>query len=170
MESFSRVFDVNVTGSHYTILAFLPLLASANLCRPSPENDVLSPPRPQIIITSSIGGILNRPAGFAYGLSKAALLHMVGVWCAQLAEHQIRVNGIAPGLFHTDMAAPLYKHYGIPGTGVSDGSFPAERIPITRGGVDVDIAGLVLWMASFSGGYLNGETIVLDGGSRRVIA
>ncbi|PLB51638.1 NAD(P)-binding protein [Aspergillus steynii IBT 23096] len=170
MDSFSRVFDVNVTGSHYTILAFLPLLANANLSRPSPQQDIIAPPRPQIIITSSIGGLLDRPAGFAYGLSKAALRHMVGVWCSQLAEHQIRVNGIAPGLFFSDMTCPMYERFGIPGSGVSDGSFPAGHIPVTRGGGEVDVAGLVLWMASFGGGYLNGETVVLDGGRRRVIA
>ncbi|KAI9045894.1 SDR family NAD(P)-dependent oxidoreductase [Aspergillus affinis] len=169
MDSFTRVFDVNITGSHYTILAFLPLLANANLSRPPPQQDTVSPPRPQVIITSSIGALVNRPAGFAYGLSKAALLHMVSIWCSFLADHQIRVNGIAPGLFYSDMTCPLYQRFRIAGTGVSDGSFPATHIPLTRGGGEVDIAGLVLWMASFSGGYLNGETIVLDGGKRRVV-
>ncbi|KAH8429028.1 uncharacterized protein LDX57_006699 [Aspergillus melleus] len=53
MESITSVFDVNITGSHYTILAFLPLLENANLYRPSPQPDTVSPPRPQVIITRS---------------------------------------------------------------------------------------------------------------------
>lgn len=97
-------------------------------------------------------------------MSKAALLHIVSIWYSFLAHHQIRVNGIAPGMFHSDMIAPAYQRLGIQGTGVTDGSFPATHIPLTRGGGEMDIAGLVLWMTSFSGGYLNGETIVLDGG------
>lgn len=44
MDSFNRVFEVNITASHYTILAFLPLLENANRSRPIPEENTPSPP------------------------------------------------------------------------------------------------------------------------------
>ncbi|PLB37523.1 SDR family NAD(P)-dependent oxidoreductase [Aspergillus candidus] len=169
MSEFTDVFDVNVTGNYYTILALLPLLDKANHRRAlSSSPDVLAPPRPQVILISSIGGILHHPASVAYGLSKAAVLQMVKVMSALLAPYLIRVNGIAPGLFWTELSRPLFRTFGIDGRGLADGSVPASNIPITRAGAPQDLAGLVLWMASASGGFLNGDSIVYDGGRSKV--
>jgi NAD(P)-dependent dehydrogenase (short-subunit alcohol dehydrogenase family) len=54
MEEFTNVLNVNVTGSYYTVLAFLPLLEAANKKRPTPQVGVLTAPSVQVIITSSI--------------------------------------------------------------------------------------------------------------------
>ncbi|KAB8071366.1 hypothetical protein BDV29DRAFT_179295 [Aspergillus leporis] len=168
MNEFSNTFNVNVTGTQYTILAFLPLLDEANKRRPKPVQNELAAPHPQVIVTSSIAALVNRPAGLAYSFSKAALLNLVKSFAANLAPYQIRVNGIAPGLFYSEMAKHLFEKKGVPGRGISDGSFTTDFIPLTRAGDDVDIAGTIMWMASWSGGYLNGEMIVLDGGRTAV--
>ncbi|KAE8380368.1 hypothetical protein BDV26DRAFT_279586 [Aspergillus bertholletiae] len=168
MADFSQTLNVNVTGTHYTILAFLPLLGEANKRRSQPHPNELAPPHPQIIVTSSIAALLNHPSSLAYSFSKAASMHMVEVFAAQLAPYQIRVNGVAPGLFYSDLSKRLFERKGVPGRGLLDGSFTSDFIPLTRAGSDEDIAGTVLWMASRSGGYLNGETIVLDGGRTAV--
>ncbi|KAE8153330.1 hypothetical protein BDV25DRAFT_168990 [Aspergillus avenaceus] len=168
MDEFSKVMEINLAGTHYTILAFLPLLDAANKRRPAPDPEQLASPRPQVIVTSSIGAILNRPAGLPYSYSKTAVLHLVKVMASNLAPYQIRVNGIAPGLFYTEMAKGLYEKRGVTGRGIADGSFTSDYVPITRAGGDEDISGMLMWMASRSGGYLNGETIVIDGGRTRV--
>ncbi|KAJ5620141.1 hypothetical protein N7510_004125 [Penicillium lagena] len=146
MEDFSSVLNVNVVGTYYTVLAFLPLLEAANKRRPAPETDVLAPPSAQVIITSSIAGFLRLvPFSYAYNLSKAATTHLVKMLSTTLAPYLIR------------------------GLGVSDGSFAKEMIPATRGGAEQDIAGLIVWMASASGGYLNGSIMVTDGGRLGVV-
>jgi Dehydrogenases with different specificities (related to short-chain alcohol dehydrogenases) len=130
MEDFSQVFHVNITGTFYTILAFLPLLQAANEKRPAPVPGTLSPPKAQVIITSSIGGF-SRIAAFspAYSLSKSATNYMVKSLSTLFVKHDIRVNGIAPGLYYTDMAESLFKAQNAVGTGITDGSLPRDIIP-----------------------------------------
>lgn len=165
MNEFTKVMDVNVTGSYYTALAFLPLLEAANKRRPAPQTGVLSPPTAQVVITSSIAGFnRNVPFSYAYNVSKAATTHLVKMLSTSLSAYDIRVNGISPGLYHSDMADQIFADRGISGSGISDGSFPRSMIPLTRGGSEEDLAGLIVWMASASGGYINGAIMLTDGG------
>lgn len=165
MEEFTKVMDVNVTGAYYTVLAFLPLLEAANKRRPVPQKGVLSPPTAQVVITSSIAGFNRKiPFSFAYNASKAATTHLVKMLSTTFSDYDIRVNGIAPGLYHSEMASPAYLKQGIQDSGVSDGSFPRSAIPLTRGGSEEDFAGLIIWLASASGGYINGAIMLTDGG------
>lgn len=170
MEEFNKVLNVNVTGSYYTFLAFLPLLEAANKRRPAPQENVLSAPTAQVIITSSIAGYNRKvPFSFAYNSSKAATTHLVKMLSTNFADYDIRVNGIAPGLYYSDMASHVFNNAGIKGQAISDGSFPREMIPATRGGGEEDMAGLIVWLASNSGGYINGNIVVTDGGRISVV-
>ncbi|KAK5994943.1 Short-chain dehydrogenase/reductase SAT3 [Cladobotryum mycophilum] len=165
MEDFSQVSHVNVTGAFYTVIVFLPLLDAANRNRSPAIPGVLSPPRPQIIIMSSIAGFLRvGVGGFAYHASKAAVNLLIKMLSTTLAKHHIRVNGIAPGPYYSELSAGLYEKQGIVGQGISEGSFPSDFIPLTRAGAPEDIAGIILWMAGAAGGYLNGTVVVSDGG------
>ncbi|KAJ5973471.1 Short-chain dehydrogenase/reductase SAT3 [Penicillium waksmanii] len=170
MEAFTDVLNVNVTGSYYTVLAFLPLLEASNKRRPAPQAGVLSPPTAQVVITSSIAGFIRKvPFSFAYNASKSATTHLVKMLATTLADYDIRVNGIAPGLYQSDMANHIFEDKGIEGSGVNEGSFPREMIPIRRSGSEEDFAGLIVWMASASGGYLNGAIMLTDGGRVSVV-
>ncbi|KAJ5932396.1 hypothetical protein N7516_006885 [Penicillium verrucosum] len=165
MEEFNTVLNVNVTGSYYTVLAFLPLLEAANKRRPAPQEDVLAAPTAQVIITSSIAGFIRKvPFSFAYNTSKAATTHLIKLLSTSFAHYGIRVNGLSPGLYYSDMANHIFQASGIQGRAISDGSFPKEMVPATRGGSEEDIAGLIVWLASNSGGYINGNILVTDGG------
>lgn len=170
MEEFTNVSHVNVTGAFYTILAFLPLLEAQNKKRPAPIPGTVSSPKPQVIITGSIAGFtrLALPS-FPYNLSKAAVTHMVKMLATTFSQYDIRVNGITPGLYRTDMSLPFYKSQGVPGYGTEDGSFPRSMVPVTRSGSEEDMAGVILWMAGAAGGYLNGNIVVSDGGSVSVV-
>ncbi|RAL14649.1 SDR family oxidoreductase [Aspergillus homomorphus CBS 101889] len=162
MEEFSKVFHVNVTGAYFTVLAFLPLLEAANKRRPAPEKNKPSAPTAQVIITSSIAGFNRRvPFSFAYNLSKASTTQLIKVLATTLSSYDIRVNGIAPGLYLSEMSTMNFQDGD---KGVSDGSFPRDMIPLTRAGSEQDMASLILWMAGPSGAYLNGNITVTDGG------
>ncbi|KAL4756677.1 SDR family oxidoreductase [Aspergillus foveolatus] len=170
MEEFTNVSHVNVTGSFYTIVAFLPLLEAQNKKRPAPVPGTVSSPKPQVIITSSIAGFTRLAfPSFPYNLSKAAVTHMLKMLATTLSQYEIRVNGITPGLYRTDMSLPFYESQGVPGNGTEDGSFPRSIVPVTRSGSEEDMAGVILWMAGAAGGYLNGNIVVSDGGSVSVM-
>jgi NAD(P)-dependent dehydrogenase (short-subunit alcohol dehydrogenase family) len=165
MGEFTNVMDVNVTGAYYTALAFLPLLEAANKRRPAPQVGVMTAPTAQVIFTSSIAGFNRQvPASYAYNVSKAAVTHLVKTLSTGLLPYHIRVNGIAPGLYYSELASSIFENGGVEGGGVSEGSHPTSLIPLTRSGSEEDFAGLVIWMSSASGGYINGAMMLTDGG------
>lgn len=170
MEEFTNVLNVNVTGSYYTVLAFLPLLEAANKKRPAPQVGVLTAPTAQVIITSSIASFNRKvPFSYAYNTSKAAATHLVKMLSTNLSSYDIRVNGLAPGLYESEMANNVFVENGAQGGGISEGSFPRDMIPLTRSGSEEDFAGLVIWLASNSGGYVNGTMLLTDGGRISVV-
>ncbi|KAF7720254.1 Rhamnolipids biosynthesis 3-oxoacyl-(acyl-carrier-protein) reductase [Penicillium ucsense] len=170
MEEFTRVLNVNVTGTYYTVLAFLPLLEAANKRRPAPQEGVLTPPSAQVVITSSIAGFVRKvPFSYAYNASKASTNQLVKLLSTNLADYKIRVNGLVPGLYDSEMANNIFVAHGHTTGGVSEGSFPKEMIPLTRGGSEEDFAGLIVWLASNSAGYVNGNLLVTDGGRMSVV-
>lgn len=151
-----------MTGAYYTAVAFLPLLEAANKRRPAPVKNQIAAPTAQVIITTSIAGFNRKvPISAAYNLSKAAANHLVKMLSTTLASYDIRVNGIAPGIYLSEMSTPNFEEGD---KGISDGSFKKDFIPLTRAGGEEDIAGLILYMASAAGGYLNGNITISDGG------
>lgn len=99
-------------GSYYTVMAFLPLLDAANKRQPSPTPGTISPPRAQVIINSSIAGWFHVVyPSVPYTLTKPALTQMVKLLSTTFAPHDIRVNGIAPGVYATEYISSLYGGY-----------------------------------------------------------
>ena len=166
MEDFTQCQHANVTGVFYSTLAFLPLLEAANTSRLEGSNK----PRPQIIATSSIGAFNRIPqAGFAYSASKAAVIHMMKQLSTLLSKYDIRSNVIAPGLYPSELTESGLKKRKIEDP-TKEGSFDRSYIPATRTGTEEDIAGVVLWLCSRAGAYVNGNVVVTDGGKLSVSA
>ncbi|KAE9963653.1 hypothetical protein BLS_009092 [Venturia inaequalis] len=156
MAEFNNVFAVNVTGVLYNAMAFLELLEEGN----KPDK-CLAGVKSQVLVTGSIAAY-NRlvGAGLAYNTSKAAVTHLVKMLAGLLVEYSVRVNAIAPGLFPSELSAPLLQ--GKDGT--KEGAFPKSFIPLQKTGDEQDMAGTILYLASRSGAYLNGLILVIDGG------
>ena len=112
----------------------------------------------KIINISSTSGLLAHPEGAAYCAAKAGLMHLTRVMAVEWGPHGVRVNGIAPGLFRTDMTADVF----------ADRRWLARRrqlVPLRRFGEPSDLAGLVVFLASRGSDHLTGQTIVIDGGA-----
>lgn len=159
MEEFSSAQHLNCTATFYTALAFIELLDAGNA-----KGNVAQ--RSQILVTSSIAGFPRGiAAGFAYSTSKAATNHLVKTMSTYFADYKIRCNLIAPGLYPSEMTgarmSELENHVG-PFQGAK--AMPKSACPEERTGSEQDFAGTVLFMASLAGAYLNGETLVTDGG------
>jgi NAD(P)-dependent dehydrogenase (short-subunit alcohol dehydrogenase family) len=155
------------TNVNYTAVAFLDLLDAGNKQRNVPQDS-------QIIVTSSIAGFSRKLASsFAYSSSKAAVTHLVKMLATYFSQagFHIRANVIAPGLYPSEMTqgttSTLDAYAGVDG---HENAFagahvlPADNSPAQRTGSEEDFAGTILYMASRAGAYLNGETLVTDGG------
>lgn len=93
------------------------------------------------------------------------MTHLIKGLAGTLVPYSIRVNGLAPGLFPSDLAADLINAAGETGQDPStEGAFPKTFIPAERIGSTADMAGTVLYMASAAGAYLNGCVHLIDGG------
>jgi len=110
-----------------------------------------------IINIASIRGIEGAMGRISYSVSKSAVFMLTRVLALELAEHNIRVNAIAPGWIKTRLTEWLYK----------DPKASAEliaRTPIKRWGTVTDIAHTALFLAADASSYITGQAIVVDGG------
>ncbi|KAI0875815.1 short chain dehydrogenase [Hypoxylon argillaceum] len=149
IEEYTNTFAVNTSGVWYTTMSFLKLLDAGN-ARGNVEQ------KSQIVATSSIGGFNKiNTGGFAYGQSKAACTHLIKNLSVVLPQWDIRANVICPGLYPSEMSAPLLARAGPMGK---------SQIPLERVGDEQDMGGAILYIASRAGAYLNGAVVVTDGG------
>jgi len=166
-EDFTATMHVNITSVFYTAAAFLPLLKAGNEKRNLPQDS-------QFIVTSSIAGFSRAmAAGFSYSTSKAGATHLVKMLSTYFAQggYRIRVNAVAPGFYPSEMTDSMISHMDdFPASAEHDNAFagakvmPKDRSPSERTGSEEDFAGTILFMASRAGAFLNGETLVTDGG------
>jgi NAD(P)-dependent dehydrogenase (short-subunit alcohol dehydrogenase family) len=112
----------------------------------------------RIINVSSIAGLyaaVHGPHYAAYAASKAGLMGLTRELAASWGRHNIRVNAIAPGFFHSRMADPVLP-LAEPGIKASS--------PIPRIGAEGELKGVCVFLASDASNYITGQTIVVDGG------
>jgi NAD(P)-dependent dehydrogenase (short-subunit alcohol dehydrogenase family) len=140
-EQFRQVIDINLNGSYWM----------AQACGPH------MPAGSSIVNISSILGITT--AGLpqaAYSASKAGLIGLTRDLASQWTGRKgIRVNAIAPGFFPSEMTDQY-----VPGYIESQQS----RMLIPRMGRVEECAATLVWLVSPAGGYVTGQTIIVDGG------
>jgi 3-oxoacyl-[acyl-carrier protein] reductase len=109
-----------------------------------------------IINVSSTAALDGNPGRGAYGASKAAVVCMTRVMAHELAEYNIRVNAIAPGITNTDMVEASMSE------AVIDAAVQSTRLK--RIGEPSEIADVALFLASDLASYVTGEVLRVDGG------
>ncbi|GAD92910.1 short-chain dehydrogenase [Paecilomyces variotii No. 5] len=148
------VYRTNVSHLYFMTIAFLPLLQKGSDKRYAWSSVVIN--------TSSISGIVKTTQDhFAYNASKAGAIHLTKMLAYELSNAglKIRINQIAPGVFPSEMTAMSSddKHKSHLPKGMMEGVIPAARP-----GHDRDMASATIFTATNQ--YLNGATIVVDGG------
>jgi len=141
LESMKKVFEVNF---------FSQMLVTQSVTKLMARNKAGS-----VIQVSSITAIDGNPGQISYSASKAALIGATKTLAAELGEHGIRVNAVAPGVIQTDMTAalPPEKFQKL-----------ASGIPMRRAGLPSEVAGVMLFLASDLSSYVTGQVIRIDGG------
>ncbi|MEU5910504.1 SDR family oxidoreductase [Micromonospora sp. NPDC047527] len=107
-----------------------------------------------IVNVASLGGMAVSPDLGLYHVSKAALIHLTRQLALELAPG-VRVNAVAPGVVRTRLAEALWKENEADVNAVT---------PLGRIGEPVDVAELVVFLASRSASWITGETVLVDGG------
>ncbi|MDO6414474.1 SDR family NAD(P)-dependent oxidoreductase [Sphingomonas sp. BIUV-7] len=114
-----------------------------------------------VINIASIEGLRAAPGYAVYAACKAAMINFTRTAALELAEHDIRVNCIAPDLVPTEHMARFAPAL------LSDAGKAAQAryIPAGRAGTQDDCAGVAVFLASALAGYVTGVTINVDGGT-----
>lgn len=110
-----------------------------------------------IVCTSSINAWHVEATHAAYNTTKAAVWTLIRSAATDLAQHGIRVNGVAPGVVDTPLAALVVHNPHLAPDYL-------KTIPLDRFGQPVDVANAVLFLASDEASYITGHTMVIDGG------
>lgn len=119
-----------------------------------------------IINTSSVAAVGPGYSPNAYAVAKAGVLHLTKMAAADLAKYQIRVNAIQPGFINTNIftaALELSEQKEQVGKAMI-AHMSAGAQPVARGGQSEDIANAMAYLASEDASFVNGASIVVDGG------
>lgn len=137
LESWNRVLAVNLTSAFLLTREVLPVMLDQRWGR--------------IINISSNSVRTPGPGQAAYAASKGGLEALTRATAAEVGHKGIRVNTVAPGAVETEMTSTV-----------------RERLVVDearhRWGTPDDIAGTVAFLASDDADYIQGQTLVLDGG------
>jgi NAD(P)-dependent dehydrogenase (short-subunit alcohol dehydrogenase family) len=100
---------------------------------------------------------------FAYNASKGAATHLVRLMSSEFVDTGIRVNGISPGYFPSEMTTKTESDENQK-SHLDETFTEGKDVPAGRPGDEKDMGSTILYLASRAGEYLNGHIIVLDGG------
>jgi len=142
-EGWDQVLDINLKGVF--------------LCCQAVGRQMIKQGGGKIINISSAAGLLGEQGFLPYCVSKAGVMMLTRVLAYEWSKYNILVNAIAPGLVAGGMNAPiLNKEILVSGL--------TQQVPLKRLGNPEEIVKIVLFLASEDSSYINGTTIVADGG------
>lgn len=113
--------------------------------------------RGKIINISSVAAVLAPEGHAAYSASKGGLNLLTQTMAAEWGRYNIQANAIAPTVILTEMGQKVWGE-------ASKGEPMKARIPARRFGEPVEVADLVLFLASNASNFICGQVIRLDGG------
>lgn len=111
----------------------------------------------RIINITSIAGDLARAGDVSYTAAKGGLGGLTRALAAELGQHNITVNAIAPGYFATQANSDMVEDVKIK-------NWLEDRSSLGRWGKPEEIGGAAVFLSSNAASYITGQTITIDGG------
>jgi len=141
-EEWDRVIETNLTA---------PFMLSKYAAQ-----SMVQQRRGKIINIASASALYGYVGLTAYAVSKAALVHLTKCMAVELGPFNVQVNCIIPGWIDTEMASRMKESPAYPET--------VALTPAGRWGVPQEIANAALYLASSGSDFVNGASLVVDGG------
>lgn len=138
--SFDGMFHINVKVPFFLVAALAPKIAARG--------------GGSIINVSTMVASYGQPGLAAYGASRAAIELLTKAWAAEYGPQNIRVNAVAPGPTLTPALEPR----------LAMAQEFAKTIPLGRVADVHELSDVITFLATPSAGYINGDTIHVDGG------
>ena len=146
---FDRILRVNLTGS------FIVAQQAGRVMKEQQPDD--RGIRGAIVFIASLNSYISLTEVLAYACSKSGVLGLVRGLANEWAPLGIRVNGIAPGVFPTELNRPLIE-------GTARGAWLRQHTPLGRFGDADELIGVAVYLISPAASFTTGETIIVDGG------
>ena len=143
-ETWDRQLDINVTGTF--------------ICSQIAGRQMIKQKFGRIITISSVMGQRSGDRRMAYGTTKGAVIALTKHMAAELAEHNVTINSIAPGPVKTELWLAAN-----PDAEAAESSY-LTNIPMGRLGQPEDIANAAFMLASDDAAYITGHVLNVDGG------
>ena len=149
LETWRRTLDTNLTAVY--------LLAREAARAMIPQRSG------RIVNIGSYVSVIGRERLTAYVASKHGLAGLTKSLAGELGRHGITCNGIAPGFFQTEMAAPILND-------PVRAKIFTDAIAMGRWGRPDELAGAAVFLASDAASYVNGHMLHVDGGVAEVLS
>ena len=146
IESWSRIIDVNLTGTFHCCQVALPDMVYAHWGR--------------IVMISSSSAQRGSPFAAHYAASKGAVMTLTKSLAREYAEYGITVNNIPPSGIETPM-----QHQGQAAGYLASNEQMASSIPLGYLGTGADIAAAVGFLCSEEARFITGQTLGVNGGA-----
>ena len=145
LDTFLRVLSVNLTG--------------AFLCAQRCGRVMLAAGSGAIVNVSSILGLVGtgQIPQASYTASKGGLVNLTRELAAQWARRGVRVNGLAPAWFGTEMTSDMFEDE-------RSMKWVESRTPMGRPGEVDELIGPLVFLVSDAASYVTGQTLAVDGG------
>lgn len=146
-EEFDKLIAINLKGVYLGMKYVIPEIEDGG----------------SIVITSSVAGMKGFNGMVAYTASKHAVIGIMRVAAQELGKRKIRVNSLHPGVVDNRMMRSLEEGMN-PGHSEEVKEGFEDAVPIGRYAKPEDISNMVAFLFSDDASYVNGSTVVVDGG------
>ena len=155
-EGWQDVLRTNVAAIYFTAVAFLPMLSEST-------KQVKGHSATIVNICSMSGETKKSQGHLGYNTSKGGAIHLTKLMAQEFVDLKIRVNGINPGYFPSEMST---KEESDDRQKSEFSEFDATKrgVPAGRPGSEEDMAGTILYLCSRAGQYMNAQCLTIDGG------